>query len=168
MEDTTAEVELAHSCFIGAYLNINRHSPTPALWRPINLDVYLSGTEQEPKEQCCCGSFVGVSAHGFFDHQLTTERLEAICLDLVTAPLHSRKRTFAILFASPLIQKVQGMRAVLMGGSQNTCRRTQLLFDCLGPALHCRSSRFCSSIILQICRAPPVSPSQRTFRSSLF
>lgn len=51
-EDSTTEVELAHSCFIKAHLNINRHSPTPALWRPINLDVYLRGTEQEPKEQC--------------------------------------------------------------------------------------------------------------------
>lgn len=40
MEDSTTEVELAHSCFIKAYLNINRHSPTPALWRPINLDVF--------------------------------------------------------------------------------------------------------------------------------
>jgi len=67
MEEIRIEVEVSHTCSIGAYLNINRQNNSSPMWRPINLGVYPRGTEQEASEQCCCGWVGGVSTPGFFD-----------------------------------------------------------------------------------------------------
>lgn len=70
MENSKIEVELAQSCFIEAYLNINVHSPTPSRWRPINLDGYLRSTKLETKGggTVLLWEFIGCQRdHGFFD-----------------------------------------------------------------------------------------------------
>lgn len=71
MENSTLEVELAQSCFTGAYWNINRHSLSPDWWRPINLQGYLRGIEQETKAggTVLLWEFSGCQrvAHGFCD-----------------------------------------------------------------------------------------------------